>query len=93
MFPLKLFTLPLPQHSSQGSVCPGPTLPTPGQPCSQLTGALECHYDYDQERNCCGRCAQSFTTTCLPDSSTNGSKVWQLTSPPCPSDCCGREGE
>ena len=90
MFPLKLFKLPLPQHSSQGSVCPGPTLPTPGQPCSQLPGALECHYDYGQEHDCCGRCALNFT--CVPDSFTAGSQVWQM-SLYCPSDCCGSEGE
>merc|ERR1712223_1123333 len=72
-----------------GSVCPGPTPPTPGQPCSQLPGALDC--SYDRGHDCCGRCASQMNFTCVPDSSTTGSKVWQLMSP-CPSDCCGSEG-
>merc|ERR1712241_557167 len=54
-----------------GSVCPGPTPPTPGQPCSQLPGALECTYEPDT--CCCGRCGRIFT--CVYANSTSDSGV------------------
>merc|ERR1719150_3583622 len=70
-----------------GSVCPGPTPPTPGQPCSQLPGALECTYD-EPDTCCCGRCERIFT--CVFDNSTSDSGVWQLSL--CPVEGCGSEG-
>ena len=73
-----------------GSVCPSPIPPTPGQPCT-LPGELDCHYE--PEHNCCGNCnVQNLTISCVPDNSTTGVGLWQMTSPPCPADCCGSEG-
>ena len=75
-----------------GSLCPSPIPPTPGQPCT-LPGELDCHYE--REHDCCGNCAQNFTVSCVPDNSTTGAGLWQISSPPCPAesaDCCGSEG-
>ena len=85
------------QRLSQGSVCPSPSPPTPGQPCSQLPGVQDCHYDVNQGGSsesplvtncCCGRCDTDMT--CAP-----GSGIWQpsLYSPLCPTEGCGTEGE
>ena len=77
-----------------GSVCPSLAPPTPGQPCT-LPGELDCQYESEHEQyehDCCGRCAQRFS--CVSDSSTSGAGLWQMSSsPPCPADCCGSEGE
>ena len=79
------------QISSPGSVCPSSIPPTPGQPCT-LPGELDCHYE--NEDDCCGNCnAQNFTISCVPDNATTGAGLWQMSSPPCPTDCCGSEGE
>ena len=76
--------------SSPGSVCPSPSPPTPGQPCT-LPGELDCHYQHEPEHDCCGNC-QNFTLSCVPDNSTTGAGLWQMSSPPCPVDCCGSKG-
>merc|ERR1719490_569081 len=75
-----------------GSVCPSPAPPTAGEPCT-IPGELDCHYE--REHDCCGNCAQNFTVSCVPDNSTTGAGLWQISSPPCPAesaDCCGSEG-
>lgn len=80
---------------AEGSVCPSPSPPTPGQPCSQLPGVQDCHYNGNQGGSsespllancCCGRCDTDMT--CTP-----GSGIWQpMYSPLCPTEGCGTEG-
>ena len=80
-----------------GSFCPSPILPTPGQPCNQLPGALDCSYENHIDYHglagncCCGQC--DVDMTCAPDS-TSGSGLWQPKHPMlCPTKGCGSEGE
>ena len=93
--PLLIIVQPL--ISLPGSFCPSPILPTPGQPCNQLPGALDCHYENHIDYHglagncCCGQCDMDMT--CAPDS-TNGSGLWQPKHPMlCPTEGCGSEGE
>ena len=77
-----------------GSVCPSPIPPTPGKPCAQLPGAMDCHYDGDREGTvtcCCDQCDTVTDMTCALNS-TSGSGIWQSL-PFCPADGCGTEGE
>ena len=65
-----------------------PTLPpSPGHLCAVPVGTLDCHYAADH--CCCGFCAQNFTLSCVPDS-TSGAGHWQSTL--CPIEGCGSEG-
>ena len=90
-----MFWLFLPRIKSlctPGSVYPSPIPPTPGQPCSQLPGALDCHYQNRSTVNCCcGQC--DIDMTCAPDLTT-GSGLWQpMHSTLCPEEGCGSVGE
>ena len=83
--------------SSPGSFCPSPMPPTPGQPCNQLPGALDCSYENHSDYHglagncCCGQCDMDMT--CAPDS-TSGSGLWQPKHTMlCPTKGCGSEGE
>ena len=82
--------------TSPGSVCPSPSPPTPGQPCT-LPGELECHYEnlidnYGGTANCC--CGQCDVDMICASDSTTGSGLWQpMHSTLCPAEGCGIEGE
>ena len=71
-----------------GSDCP--PLPSPSQLCVPPSrGQQNCSYNAG-DHCCCGQCPQSFTFSCVLDS-TSGAGFWHSTL--CPTEGCGSEGE
>ena len=62
--------------------------PSPGRLCVAPAGTQDCQYETDH--CCCGHCLESFTLSCVPDSTT-GAGIWKM-STICLADGCGSEG-